>query len=56
MLEKYDEFKNKNKEISKKMGELRKQKLMLKMDQFNKKKQEIQKKMNTYVAGPSNYN
>ena len=55
MLEKYDEFKNKNKDINKKIAGLKKQKLQVKFDKFNKQKQELQKRMSIFVAGSSNY-
>lgn len=55
MLEKYDEFKNKNKDINKKISGLKRQRLQLKLDKFNKQKAEIQQKMSKFVAGSSNY-
>jgi len=56
MLEKYDEFKNRNKEINKKIAGLKKQKLLTKIEKFKKQQSDIQKRMNTFVNGPSNYN
>ena len=53
MLEKYDEFKNKNKDINKKISGLKRQKLQLKLDKFNKMRQEAQKKIT--LSGPSYY-
>lgn len=47
---------NQKKELQKKLGGLKKQKLQVKMARFNKQQQELQKQMNKYVAGPSNYN
>ena len=56
MLEKYDEFKNKNKEINKKIAGLKKQKLKVKLDKFNKQRAQIQKKFSKFSAGMSSYN
>jgi len=57
MLEKYDEFKNKNKEINKKIAGLKKMKLLTKIEKFKKQQSEIQKRINNnYVNGFSNYN
>jgi len=69
MLEKYDEFTNKKKNIDnqktqlkQKLNGLNKQKLQIKMDQYTKrskeiaqKNQEIAQKMNKYVNGASSY-
>jgi len=43
MLEKYDEFKNKNKDINKKIGELRKQKYYWKWISSINRKQNYKK-------------
>ena len=55
MLEKYEQFAQKQKDINKKIAGLKKQKLMLKMDQFNKKRQDIAKKMSKFSVGNSLY-
>ena len=69
MLEKYDEFTNKKKNIDnqkkqlkQKLNGLNKQKLQIKMDQYTKrskenaqKNQEIAQKMNKFVNGASSY-
>ena len=62
MLEKFDEFKqkkqqlnNQQKELKKKLGGVRKQKLQVKLDQYNKQRDLIQKSMNQFVNSPSDY-
>ena len=59
---KYDEFKNKKKQIENQEGELKrklvglkKKKIQVKLAQFNKKENDIRKSMNKYVNGASNY-
>lgn len=56
MLEKYDQFTQRQKEINKKIDGLKKQKLQVKLDKFNKQRQEVARKMSSNVAGPSTYN
>jgi len=55
MLEKYDEFTKKKKDIDKKIAGLKRAKLQVKIDKFNQQRQETAKKMNTFVNGASNY-
>lgn len=54
MLEKYDEFTNKKKQIDNQISGLKKKKLQIKLDKFNKQRQEAQMKLTTF-AGPSYY-
>ena len=63
MLEKYNEFVVKKKKINtekknhlKKIADLNKEKLKLKLNNYNTQREMIQKKMNQYVNGPSSYN
>jgi hypothetical protein len=58
MLEKYDEFTKKKKDIDKKIAGLKRAKLQVKIDKFNQQRQETAKKMamNTFVNGASSYN
>lgn len=58
MLEKFDEFANKKKNIDsqkkqlkQKIAGLNQQKLQVKIDKFNKQKQEINKKINPVSSG-----
>lgn len=46
---------NQQKELKKKSGLLKKQKLQLRLDKFNKQKEQIQKSMNKFVNSPSSY-
>lgn len=62
MLEKYNEFSEKKKKINaekkqhlKKIEDLNKEKLKLKLNNYNSQKELIQKKMNQFVNGPSSY-
>lgn len=57
-----DEFSKKKKAIDtklfqqrKQIGDLKKQRLKVKMDQFNKAKEKLQRKMSVFVAGASNF-
>jgi len=56
MLEKYDEFVNRDKNLKIKEKEIKKQKMKLRLDKINKKKKQVQNKFNQFVAGASNYN
>lgn len=56
MLEKYDEFLNRDKNLKIKEKEIKKQKMKLKLDKVRKKKNDAQKAFNQFVAGASNYN
>ena len=55
MLEKYDEFAKKKKDIDKKIAGLKRAKLQVKIDKFNQQRQLAAKKMNTFVNGASSY-
>lgn len=55
MLEKYDEFTKKKKDIDKKIAGLKRAKLQVKIDKFNQQRQETAKKMNTFNLSPSSY-
>lgn len=62
MLEKYDEFTEKKKKINsekkqhlKKVADLNKEKLKLKLNNYNTQKALIQKSMNKFTNGPSGY-
>jgi len=59
---KYDEFKNRKKqienqegELKKKLGGLKKKKLQVKLAQFNKKENDIKQSMNKFVNGASSF-